>query len=84
MTSDILLALGYFLVALCIAHLQIAWLDARDQRHPLKAANTDALLTALHYAPLALLIVGNNWWVILSDVAANWIASYTGVKREPA
>lgn len=82
MEADLIVAGAYFLVALCIAHLQIAWLDARDQRHPLRAANIDAVLTALHYVPLALLIVTNNWLVIAGDVAANWVASYTGVKRE--
>lgn len=81
MTADVLLALAYFVVALLIAHLQIAWLNARDAKAPLRAANIDAVLTALHYVPLALLIVTENWLVILGDVAANWCASYTGVKK---
>jgi hypothetical protein len=78
---DALWALAYFCLAYCIGRLQLSWLAAYHARDALRAANTDALLTALHYVPLALLIVTQNWLVIVADVAANWIASYQGVKR---
>lgn len=76
-----LTALGYFGVALLIAWLQMEYLRARDERRALAAANIDALNTGLIYLPVALLVVFNNWWIVLADVAANWVASYLGVRK---
>lgn len=83
MTDDIALAGLYFFVAFFLARLQMGWLRAREERKALTAANLDAMMTLLHYVPIALLIVSENWWVIGADVAANWLASYLGVKELP-
>jgi hypothetical protein len=76
-----LVAVAYFFLAFILARLQMQWLDAREQKQALVAANIDALATGLHYVPVALLIVTENWWVVAADVVANWLASYTGIKK---
>jgi hypothetical protein len=80
--TDILWACAYFFLAYAIGRLQLSWLAAYHAKSPLRAANIDALLVGLHYVPLVMLIREDNWWVVPAEMGANWVASYTTIKKE--
>jgi hypothetical protein len=74
-------ALGYFFIALLTAHLQLEFLRAREERRAFKAAAVDFAVTGLHAVPVLLLVMQDNWQVLVAEALANFVATYWGVRR---
>ncbi len=79
--NDTAVAVAYFFVALGVGHLQMEFLKAREDRRALRAANIDLLVTGLHTVPALLLVFTQNWQVFVAEAAANWLATFYGVRR---
>ena len=78
---NLLIACLYFLMSLFSDTLAVFWHQARENRRALDAANLGALMAALAWLPLVLLITQGNWLIIIADIAGGWAGSYLAIRK---
>lgn len=83
---DFAIAAGYFVIGCFSDGLGVAWHSAREDGKAILAANLGILIAILNWIPLVLLVVNENWLVLVADSLGAWVGTYWGVsvyRKEP-
>ena len=76
-----LIAVVYFVFSVANDYLNVEWHTARESFRRLRAANISLAMGVIMWSPFVLLVVTNNWQIVIADLAGNWFGSYLGVAK---